>query len=311
MKNHETIIDIAKECLALEQAQEERPEMTWLRERYECFWQKSGLPGKAEADRLLYQKMYSEVPQKSSDTLKIRYWRTGRHVPTNREMCLDFGRALELDEHQMEYLLLQYYDRCDRIFLEDQSEDPEYKKRKAVMDKVLGEYFIKVHPMRRMQMKISQNSIENNIRHLYYMDALKYVNIPDSDGFLKIGGHGVSVAYGSELNRNLRLFGEIPRKTMIRHLLILGMPYISRKIIDERLIQLGYLPLTAEHTLTGGERLDWLLIRLLECYEKVCNGMEPEGCSRWFQEACRILDEYFEKRGKPNLRFMYFKALRE
>lgn len=38
---------------------------------------------------------------------------------------------------------------------------------------------------------------------------------------------------------------------MIRHLLILGMPFANWKIMDKKLSALGYLPLTEEHTLTG------------------------------------------------------------
>lgn len=97
---------------------------------------------------------------------------------------------------------------------------------------------------------------------------------------------------------------------MIRHLLILGMPFVNWKIMDKKLSALGYLPLTEEHTLTDGERLDWLLVRLLELYEKCCTGKEPEECVIWFQKACLILDRYFAEKKEDNFRFMFFKALK-
>lgn len=305
----ERLIRLAEECIHL--GEKERPELTWLRGIYERFQRRLGHSGKQETDSLLYKKMYSAVPARPSDTLKIRYWRTGRHVPVNREQCLMFGRALEMSEEELDYLIKNYYDRNDRCFEEGEQENLLYQSRKKQIDRLVEEYLKKIHPGRRIQMKIAKSMLVNNIRHLYYMDAMKYISARSQRIRGAMDRHITSINYGSELGRSLRLIGEIPRKTMLRHILILGMPYISRSLIDERLTAFGYLPLQDEHTLVGGERMDWLLIRLLELYESGCRGLEPEQCSRWFQDACRILDQYFEEKGKNSLRFMYFKALRE
>jgi hypothetical protein len=310
MINEKEIIRLARQCIAMED-DKTRPELLWLREKYDRFCQNHGGLGKAQADRLLYRAMYGCEPENASATLKIRYWRTGQHTPVNREQCLEFGTALELNEEEMRYLLQGYLDRSDRLFEEELPEDPEYTRRRNCIDQQVEEYLLKVHPGIRMQMKISKSSLRSGLRHLYYMDAQQYVDIvknEDEKGSSKTG-HLVSVNYDSELNRNLRLLGEIPRKTMIRHLLILGMPYLNREILDERLKMIGYLPLQEAHTQVGGEYLDWLLIRLLELYEKRCQGKNPETCTAWFQSTCRILDGYFKNTGKENLRFMYFKSL--
>lgn len=140
---------------------------------------------------------------------------------------------------------------------------------------------------------------------------MKYVSASPLQIKLSLDSHITSVNYGSELRRSLCLEGENPRKTMIRHFLIFGIPYISRRRMDERLTAFGYLPLQEEHTMVDGGRLDWLLIRLLELYETSCRGQGPEQCSRWFQDACRKLDGFFKEKGSCNLRFMYFKALKE
>ena len=309
MEEKQKIIYIAKECLELER--EERPELKWLQKIYDRFRKEHSLRGKSEADNLIYEKMYSSVPQKTSDTLKIRYWRTGRHTPTNREQLLSFGRALNMTPEETDYLIKGYYDRSDRIFETEPENDAVYDSRKAFIQNLLDEYLKKVHPGRLLQMKISKTALKNNIRHLYYTDALKYTGSYSRRIQSSIDSHITSINYGSELSRNFRLEGEIPRKTMIRHLLILGMPFINRKLMDERLMALGYLPLQEDHTLISGEYMDWLLIRLLNLYDECCTGQEPERCSRWFQSACRTLDQYFEEKGKTNLRFMYFKALKE
>ncbi len=304
----EKLVCMAEKCIQM--SGEERPELTWLKAFYEQFRNRCMPSGKLEADRLLFEKMYSRMPQKPSDTLKIRYWRTGRHTPVNREQCLMFGKAMEMNDKDLDFLIKNYYDRNDRIF-EEGSENPVYLERKRQMEMLALEYLKKIHPRQRIQMNVSRASLKNNIRHLYYMEAMKYISVPSHQVRTSLNSHITSINYGTELGRNLRLIGEIPRRTMIRHLLILGMPYISRELMNERLSAFGYCPLSEEHTLTSGERLDWLLLGLLKLYEINCRGMEPELCSRWFQDACRILDQYFERHGKSSLRFMYFKALKE
>ena len=96
---------------------------------------------------------------------------------------------------------------------------------------------------------------------------------------------------------------------MLRHLLILNAPELAREKIDAQLAFLGYLPLCEEHTMAGGERLDRLLIRLLEGYARVYDPGKPQESGAWLQETCRELDAFFAGRGEPRMRFMHFKAL--
>lgn len=298
------LIEYAEECTRL--SKQEREEVIWLKHIYERFRKEMGLLSKQDADNLIYEKMYCVPPTKVSETLKIRYWRNGQHVPSNREIALAFSKALNMNEKEQRYFIQEYYDRADVIF---SSEDDSqlYLKRKEHMNHLVEEYFLKTHPEKLYLLKISLNNIENNIRHLYFTDALKYVEVLNSP-FLK--HHITSINYGSELSRNLQLTGEIPRTTMIRHLILFGMPFINKEIINERLVQFGYIPLTENHSLVSGERLDWLLIRLLELYEAECTGKDPVICCSWFQNACKILDDHFIKNGMENLRFMYFKSLK-
>lgn len=309
MEGKEALIALAGECLSKES--KERPELIWLKDIYNRFREEYGLLRKQEADVLIYEKMYSDIPKKSTDTLKIRYWRTGRHTPSNRHQCIAFGKALDMDPMELDFLIRGYYDHSDRVFEESDTGNKEYIERRQMMDRLLDEYMKKIHPGKLLQMRISKMALENNIRHLYYTDALKYVCVHAHEARVTVHQHITSINYDSELRRSFRLMGEIPRKTVIRHLLILGMPFVNRALMDERLETLGYMPLREEHTLVGGEHLDWLLIRLLELYDRCCTGKDPEECLRWFQSACRVLDQYFEEKGKPNLRFMYFKALRD
>lgn len=301
----ELLLGYAQE--ALKSGGQERTEVLWLKERYERFRREMGFMSRQETDNLIYEKMYGASPVKLSDTLKIRYWRTGRHVPGNRETLLAFARALKLSVEEKRYLLQAYYDKADLVFAED-ADDSIYRERRARMERLLQEYFLKAHPEKLYQVKISSEQLEKNLRHLYYTDALRYVHTLSSK---PEKSHLISVNYGTELNRTLRLVGEIPRTTMIRHLILFGSPFLSRDIINEHLSGLGYLPLTKEHSMAGGERLDRLLLLFLALYEKKCRGKNPLECQIWLQEGLRIFDACFAAEGKETLRFMYFKALRD
>ena len=304
MKENDRLIEHAEECIRL--SKQERVEVVWLKKIYDRFRKEMGSLSKQEADNLIYEKMYCVSPTKTSETLKIRYWRNGQHVPSNREIGLAFSKALNMTETEQRYFIQAYYDKADVVFSSDDCSEM-YLERKKHMSDLVTEYFRKTHPEKLYRLKISPDMIENNIRHLYYTDALKYVEVPNSP-FLQY--HITSINYGSELSRNVQLTGEIPRTTMIRHFIILGMPFLSKEMMDQRLIQFGYIPLTEEHSLVSGERLDWLLIRLLELYEEECTGKDPMTCSSWFQNACKSLDAYFIQEGMENLRFMYFKSLK-
>lgn len=104
-KMKKQILFLVDNCLETEK--KERPENQWIKMMYERFRKTSGGLGKAETDNCIYQKMYGKSPVKASDTLKIRYWRTGRHLPSTREQCMAFGHVLDLSEEEMLYLILE------------------------------------------------------------------------------------------------------------------------------------------------------------------------------------------------------------
>lgn len=308
MEYMEKIMNMAEQCLTLEL--EERPEITWLKDKYARLQEKYHLNFKEKTDCFIFERMYLRPPKNSYETLKIRYWRTGKHVPSDRQQCTSFGKALELSDSEMELLIKEYYDRNDQAFekVPDKSHRL-YWERKKLIDALVTEYLDRVSENHLQKLNIPISEKEHYLRHLYYIDALKYVNCNLPDNQLYALKHTASINYGSELQKNLKLLGEVSRKSMLRHLLILKMPYISREIINSYLLALGYCPLCEQHTLTGGERLDWLLLHLLELYEEYSIGKSPDECIQWFQMHCSLLDRYFAEHGKKNLRFHYFKAL--
>lgn len=225
----------------------------------------------------------------------------------NRDQCRAFGKALELTDEEMTVLIRMYYDRNDTVYKAvPDAGDTVYWQRRERMDQLQREYLMKIRPELFFSNNGTWESQKKNFRHLYYVDACKYTA---SGTQCCYRDRSDSMSYHSELNRTLQLLGEIPRKTMIRHLIILCMPYLSRKRLDDYLKIFGYLPLTENHTQTGGEYLDWLLIQIMDLYEKYCRGKEPEACAEWFQCCCRILDQFFAEKRADGLRFMDFKTL--
>lgn len=137
MEEKDLLIYYADKCWLLSQS--ERPEVLWIKEIYERFRQSAGCREKKETDNLIYEKMYFSAPVKVSDTLKIRFWRTGRHVPSNRDICLRFGKALDMTDAKMDYLIKGYYDRNDCVY-EEPNDCAAHLQRKRVMDEMVSEY---------------------------------------------------------------------------------------------------------------------------------------------------------------------------
>lgn len=300
------IITLADDCLPT--GKQERPENLWMQRMYERFRKESGNLRKAEADALLYRKMYDSFPERSSDTLKIRYWRTGHHLPGTRKQCIDFGQALGLSKEEQKYLIQAYYDRCDLVF-EVESEDATYQERKGKMELLLQEYLDKVHPSLKWKLYRYGIDVEHHLRHLYYTDAKSYVQCKLVEN-IDVERHIVSINYESEFSRQIKLLGEIPRRTMIRHLLLLSIPFVNEELLSERLKDFGYLSLCKEHTQVDGSRLDQLLIGMLNLYEDYCTGKDPMECLEWMHHAYAILDHHLEEKKNQSLRFLYFKALK-
>ncbi len=305
-KIEKELICLTKNCI--EMGKRERPEKKWLSDVYDRFRMENGSLGKAEADEILYQKMYLSVPRRSSELLKIRYWRTGRHLPVSRAECSAFGHALELTRDEMDYLMCAYYDRNDRVYNPGQ-EDETYEHRILLLKELCQEYLDRIHPSVRRRFYHSGNDLEKSLRHLYFMDAGSYLACHKLEQ-VEIEQHIVSINYMSEFSRQMRLYGEIPRRTMIRHLIVLGMPFLNRKLLSERLEVFGYLPLEETHTQVDGSCLDQLLLGLFKIYERNCTGGSPAECEQWFRHAYAVIDRYLEEQGIGNLRFMYFKALK-
>lgn len=304
----QALVELAKECLYL--GKEERPECRWMKQAYDRFREENGQLGKGAADELLFRKMYAAEPKKESDTLKIRYWRTGRHLPVSREQCVLFGKALELSQQEERFLLQGYCDRCDRIF-EAVTGEKVYQERIALLQKLAGEYLDKVHPALKGQLYHSGAELAHSLRHLYYTDAKSYIDSREWEGVIRVGRHISSINYMSEFGRQMKLLGEIPRKTMIRHLMIFAIPFVNEEWLSRWLTQLGYLGLDEDHTQVDGSRLDRMILGYLRLYQECCSGLEPAQCQSWLRQSSRFLDGYLEKQKNVSLRLFYFKALRE
>ena len=262
-------MELAEECLDLGKA--ERPEQQWMEQVYDRFRAENGNLGKAAADELLFRKMYAAEPVKGSDTLKIRYWRTGRHLPISREQCLMFGKALQLSEEEGRFLIQGYCDRCDRVF-EAVTQEKVYQERTALLRNLSKEYLDKVHPALKRQLYHSGADLSHSLRHLYYTDAKGYIRSREGECTCRVGRHISSLNYMSEFGRQLKLLGEIPRKTMIRHLMIFANPFVNEEWLSRWLVQLGYLGLDENHTQADGSRLDRLLLGYLRLYRECCAG---------------------------------------
>ena len=287
-----------------------REESLWLSERYERFRQKENL-SRAECDALLYEKSFGEAAALPANAQRIRFWRTGRYYPQSRSICLSFARALELDESETLYCLTAWYDHCDRSFPENDPNDSVYVQRTALMEELILEFLSKIPPEETDLLCAAGTAPRQNLRHIYCSKAIELTSLPKQAGTLPfpLSTHISTASYTAQFTDEMRLLGEISRSTMLRHLLLLGMPFVSTDILNERLTFLGYCPLRENHSDRYGNAMDDLLLQLMELYGKVCSGYSPEECSTWLRETFLWLDQYFSGFGYLNLCLFRFRHL--
>ena len=288
----------------------DRPEVKWLQERMACIQRRYKLKSKIQVDRLLCERMLGREPRTGTESLKIRYWRTGRYTPVNREQCLRLAGALELTEEEKRFLIQGYFDRSETVYDTPEKWNSAPCIEKCSLLQKLEERYLAGIPRELLEeLHIRPEERGKYFRHIYFTDAFHYVTVPGELSIRTLRKHITSTRYDSELRRQMRLQGEIPRRTMLRHLIILNGPAICLESVNEQLDLLGYLPLDREHTMTGGERLDALVIQLLESYREIYDPLCPGDSHAWLQKMCRRLDAFFAEQGKPRMRFMHFKAL--
>ena len=136
-----------------------------------------------------------------------------------------------------------------------------------------------------------------NLRYIYCSQALGYLGSRIRGNIGEFRSHLDTRGYEYQFNREMKLIGEISRNSMIRHLLILGMPFVNRSRMNEWLTAFGYTPLRKTHRQPGGAATDLLVLGMLEQYEHECTGREPLSCIEWFRQMAVFLDDALETNG--------------
>lgn len=305
------IVELAQDVLSREP--QRRPETDWIRKMVDRLAESEGIKSRAETDRMIFEKMYARTPKKTEIT-KIRYWRTGHHLPAGRGEALLFARVLGLDQAETDYFLQACMEKSDLLFETPPAPGDgqyfRYQERAKLMERMVSEYIASVPPARMFRLNIPYKNLGTYVRHLYCLDAL------GATAFAAKGcqkepavSHLSSSNYESEFLRTRKLLGEIPRRTMLRQIILLGIPYLNRRLADTRLEALGYLPLTEGHTSPQGALTDDLVIGFLKLYEDSCAGQEPLACRQWCFEQLSMLDRFLLENKKEDYRFMYFRIL--
>lgn len=289
-------------------------ETLWIQRMFDRFAQRHKLSGKMEADLRISQRMGLTEP---SSPLKVRFWRTRRHLPQTREECIRLGQALDLSHEEMTILLQRYYDGSDCVFTTDAAQpgdpyhrhttDPLYQVRLRFVNESLGQYLARFSAVQQAPL-VKRTPIARYVRHQFCLDALRYIHCPDPARQDLWDKHLLSSGFSSEFSRTIALHGHIPRKTMLRCLFLFFGPEVSCQKLNDALVHLGYAPLSADHALPGGQRLDALVLGVLALYE-TCAETEPSRRLAWLQSLCRALDQQLQLEKEPALRFLHFKAL--
>ncbi len=292
---------LAGKVIAQSLSSEKRVEEQWLNTHYQDFLKRNGIRSRADGDTLLCTRMMEQEDRQktkvNTGALKIRYWRTGRHYPKNRTACEAFGHAMDLDEDDMRYLMTKWFNRADRCFDSEDTPDPEYIKRTDILKELKREFLDKQRPEELLAMCAPGTAPEENLRYIYCNHALRYLGSQAQTNVSELISHLDTRGYEYQFGREMNLIGDVSRSAMIRHLLILGMPFVSRERVNGWLDMLGYATLDKLHRQPGGMATDLLILGLLEEYEKTCTGRDPVWCTAWFCQAAGTLDDALEAAG--------------
>lgn len=305
---------IVTQCIAL--GKEPSFEDLWIQKMFDRITVKYGLPGRMETDLFISRRLGGKD---GSAQLKVRYWRTRQHLPRTREQCIRLGRALELSDPEMEILLQRYYDSSDCEFRRDHpaaaqnwtrsDQDSLYHSRQKFVNDTLQQYLQRLSGKAGLPAAPARTPISNYARHLYCIDALNYIHCPAPVSQERRAKHLTSSSFASEFSRTMRLLDNVPRKTMLRYLFLFFGTEVSCSRLNDALTRLGYLPLDASHALPGGQRLDFLILALLERYEQECAQLDLIQRRQWLYTHCRALDQELQLKNQHSLRFLYFKSL--
>ena len=286
-----------------------RPERVWLQDKYERYRQKLGAREgrsltKTQADERLYQELYHTAPLKYSQITKIRYWRNGTHFPGNYNETMKFVHALGLETDEIRY----FFHAClDQNYFADEGERQEAVQ---LLQQLKIEFQQKFHPAQLLSYGIRKQDLPGSFRMLYFEKAANYVNLTSMTKGHKLNPQE-SASFGSELMRMQKMKGQFSRKSLIRHLIILGSPFLSVEQMNIWLEKLGCAPLQNTLQITAeGYCLDALVTGILELYEKAAMGLEPEEGKQIIRYILSCMDRKLRNQGMEELCFMYFKALR-
>ena len=293
--NRQRLQILAEQVIDMSLSVEKREEELWLEDCYHRFLRKSGAKSREEGDLLLSQRMAGvagkAMPESSSAGLKIRYWRTGRHYPKNRAVCRAFGQALGLDAQERLFLMTRWFNRSDRCFEQKDIKDKVYLERIRILEKLKQEFLDKQRPEDLLAMCAPGTAPDENLRYIYCIHACRYLGSSSRRSMREPMSHLDTRGYEYQFSREMKLIGEISRSTMIRHLLILGAPFISRERMNGWLTALGYAPLKKAFRQPGGAATDRMILGILEEYEKECTGRDPVWCMEWLRQTAGILDD--------------------
>ena len=194
-----------------------RPEVKWLQEKFAGIMKRYGLNSRKETDILIYERMYGRQPERTSDYLKVRYWRTGRYTPANRSVCLNLAQALELSQDETKFLLQGYYDCCDTLYPDSESAaktGEDYLSRYEYMKELIRTYLRRIPETVEhcVKLRIDPDERSHYFRHLYFTDAFHYISLQQPLNPEVFRKHITSTRYDSELRRQIKLEGEVPPK---------------------------------------------------------------------------------------------------
>lgn len=267
-----------EKCLQMA-GQKARQSSVW----FENFRKRHEISSLQELDREIFFRMYAKNPL-PHEIQKIRFWRLKQHLPRNRAESIRLGQALELSDDEMDRFLTEE--------LHSQRLSPVNNKKE--MTETLFQQYLRRIPLTRLEkLHIRPGTQRRHLRHIFFAEALDCLDVEDSMREHCYKEHLYSRNFASEFKKYFQPEIIISRENILRFLILVLLPDLNKKNLDEWLARFGYAPLSTVQS--PNTYVDYAIGEILDLFKEEPSAGTDADKER-MERILRLYDHAVKKR---------------
>ncbi|MCI9545208.1 MAG: hypothetical protein HFH60_00745 [Lachnospiraceae bacterium] len=267
-----------EKCLQMA-GQKARQSSVW----FENFRKRHDISSLQELDREIFFRMYAKNPR-PHEIQKIRFWRLKQHLPRNRAESIRLGQALELSGDEMDRFLTEE--------LHSQRLSP-VKNKKEMTESLFEQYLRRIPLSRLKKLHIRPGTQRRHLRHIFFAEALDCLDVEESMRDHCYKEHLYSRNFASEFKKFFEPDTIISRENILRFLILVLIPDLDTKKLNEWLTRFGYAPLSTVQNASA--YVDHAIGEILDLF-KVESSSGTDADKERMEKILRLYDHAVKKR---------------